>query len=436
MKIKLYWQILISIGVAIAVGLASMYGVDKTLTGVSLLPAFSFIGDLFLNALKMVVVPLIASSIITSIAGLKDIKGLGRLGGKTILFYIMTSLLAILVGLAMVNLIKPGVVDGKPASEIFSNIADKQTDDLKQTIAESDAGKIRDVLVNIVPSNVISSAADNGKMLSLIVFCIFFAVFMTKIKQRYRELQYDFWQGVFEIMLQITHFVMRFAPIGVFGLVAGSIAVLKPDEIDQYFVIISAFFLTVLLSLAIHAFITLPLILRFVARVNPLDHFRAMRDALVTAFSTSSSSATLPITLQCVEENAGVSKKTSSFVLPLGATVNMDGTALYECVAVIFLAQIVGVELGFGMQFMIVALALLTSIGVAGVPAASLVAIVIITKFVDSSGGLLAYIGLIFIVDRPLDMLRTSVNVLSDSTAAVTIARSEGESGVLQTKPA
>jgi len=413
---------------------AKAVGLDQHLLGFSFIPAFKFIGEIFLNALKMVVVPLIASSIITSIAGLKDISGLKRLGGKTILFYLTTSFFAIIVGLASVNLIKPGEVDGRPAKEVMQ-IEDKRTDDLKAKIANSDVSKVRDVIVNAIPSNVIQAAADNGKMLSLIVFCIFFAVFMTKIKDRYQEIQLGFWQGIYEIMLQITQFVMRFAPIGVFALVAGSLAILKPDEIDKYFIIIGSFFLTVFLALTVHACITIPLILKYVAKVNPIYHFIAMRDALVTAFSTSSSSATLPVTLECIEKKAKVSKTTSSFVIPLGATVNMDGTALYECVAVIFLAQIVGVDLSLGMQFMIVALALLTSIGVAGVPAASLVAIVIITKFVDPSGGLLVFIGLIFVVDRPLDMMRTSVNVLSDSAAAVTIGKSEGETEILAEKP-
>jgi len=434
MKMKLYWQILIAIFIAFLVGLFSMNGLDKSWFGFSLIPAFKFLGDIFLNALKMVVVPLIAASIISSIAGQKNTSGLARLGGKTILFYVSTSFLAILVGLVSVNLIKPGIIDGQAARHAMK-MDIKNTEKLEETIAKSDAGKVRDVIVNAIPSNIVKSASNNGAMLSIIVFCIFFAVFMTKIKERYYEIQLGFWQGLFEIMILITQFIMKFAPIGVFGLVAGSIAVLDSAQIDKYFQVILWFFLTVFIALAVHACVTIPLILKYVAKVNPIYHFRAMRNALVTAFSTSSSSATLPVTLECVEEKAKVSKSTSSFVLPLGATVNMDGTALYECVAVIFLAQMVGIEIGIGMQFMIVALALLTSIGVAGVPSASIVAIVIITNFVDPSGAMLALLGIILVVDRPLDMMRTSVNVLSDSTAAVTIGKSEGEDNILKEKP-
>jgi len=225
-------------------------------------------------------------------------------------------------------------------------------------------------------------------------------------------------------MMKITEWVMRFAPIGVFALVAKVVAgtgleVFKP---------LLVFFLTVLLALLAHMFIVLPLMLRFLAKVNPVRHYQAMSPALLTAFSTASSSATLPLTMDCVEKNAGVSNRTSSFVLPLGATVNMDGTALYECVAALFIAQAYGLELSLATQFTVVLVALLTSIGVAGIPAASLVAISIIlgTIGLPAEG-----IGLILAVDRVLDMCRTAVNVFSDSCAAVIVARSEGEKDLL-----
>jgi Na+/H+-dicarboxylate symporter len=238
--------------------------------------------------------------------------------------------------------------------------------------------------------------------------------------------------------------VLRLAPLGVIGLLAATIgeqyAKLAPDQrFDQFITGILTFAGVALAALAIHMFIVLPLILLLLARVNPVRHFRAMAPALMTAFSTASSSATLPVTMECVEERAGVSKKTASFVLPLGATVNMDGTALYECVAAIFICQAFGVELTLAQQFMIVVTALLTSVGVAGVPAASLVAIIVILNAVqnqldtqvDAAPVLVAGLGLLFVFDRPLDMCRTAVNIFSDSCGAVLIARSEGETKVL-----
>ena len=230
-------------------------------------------------------------------------------------------------------------------------------------------------------------------------------------------------------MLRITDLVMLFAPIGVFALVAKVVATTGLDSFRQ----LALFFVTVVAGLAVHTFVVLPLLLRFVGRVNPLRHYQAMAPAMLTAFSTASSSATLPLTMECVEKRAGVSNRTSSFVLPLGATVNMDGTALYECVAAMFIAQWYGVQLGFAAQFTVVLLALMTSIGVAGIPAASLVAIVIVLNAV----GLPAEgIGLILAVDRVLDMCRTSVNIFSDSCGAVIIARSEGEEDILKAMPA
>ncbi|MDH5396153.1 MAG: dicarboxylate/amino acid:cation symporter, partial [Gammaproteobacteria bacterium] len=226
-----------------------------------------------------------------------------------------------------------------------------------------------------------------------------------------------------------TDVIMKFAPIGVFALVAKVIAGMDDGEIFNLASALGWFFLTVILALMVHTFIILPLLLKFVARVSPVRHFQAMSPALVTAFSTASSSATLPLTMECVEKNAGVSNKTSSFVLPLGATVNMDGTALYECVAAMFIAQAYGIELSFTVQFTIVLIALLTSIGVAGIPAASLVAITIILSVI---GLPVEALGLILAVDRILDMFRTAVNIFSDSCGAVIIGRLEGEEGILQ----
>jgi Na+/H+-dicarboxylate symporter len=232
-------------------------------------------------------------------------------------------------------------------------------------------------------------------------------------------------------MIKVTGWIMWLAPVGVFGLMTATIAQTGPS----FLLSMANYMVTVLIALGLHFFVALPLLLALLGRVNPLRHYRAMRDALLTSFSTASSSATLPVTMRCLQDNAGVSKRTSSFVLPLGATVNMDGTALYECIAVLFVAQVMGASLDFAGQLSVVVLALLTSVGVAGVPSASLVAIVIIIQNVAEDqpwgGGAMAAVGAIYAVDRILDMCRTSVNIFSDSCGAVIIARSEGEQRVL-----
>jgi len=422
LKLKLHWQILIALVLAVLVGL--IVGRETGLFGVSFYAIFDFIGQLFLNALKMLIVPLIVSSIIVGVSGLGGSEHLGRLGGKTLGYYAMTSLLAILVGLALANLIQPGVVEGDPA-EVFGFSAEAAA--LQERIGDRDAGDVVEVFLRMIPTNVIEAAAQ-GQMLGLIFFSLLYGFFLTRLNETQGAIQRRFFEGLFEIMMRITDLIMRFAPIGVFALVARTVA----DTGLEAFGPLALFFLTVTLALATHFLVVMPLLLYFLGGVDPRRHYAAMGAALVTAFSTASSSATLPITMDCVEKNAGVSNRTSSFVLPLGATVNMDGTALYECVAVLFIAQAYGLELSLGTQFLVVLLALLTSIGVAGIPAASLVAIAIILSAV---GLPLEGIGLILAVDRVLDMMRTAVNVFSDSCGAVIIARSEGERNVLKLQP-
>jgi proton glutamate symport protein len=420
LRLKLHWQILIALGCAVVAGL--LVGTDTGLFGVSFYSMFDFVGKLFLNALKMLIVPLIVSSIIIGIAGIGGSHGLGRLGSKTLLYYLVTSLLAILVGLMVVNTLTPGIVDGQPAKDLVGFSAEAAS--VQEKVAGKGTGDVVEVFLRMIPTNVVQ-AASTGQMLGLIFFSLLYGFFMARITEEFAEAQYNFWQGVFEVMMKITDLIMRFAPLGVFALVAKVVASTGFDA----FAPLAMFFFSVVAALAIHFFVTLPLLLHLVGGVNPVRHYRAMGAALLTAFSTASSSATLPITMECVEKNAGVSNRTTSFVLPLGATVNMDGTALYECVAALFIAQAYGLDLSFATQFTIVLIALLTSIGVAGIPAASLVAISIILAAI---GLPVEGIGLILAVDRILDMLRTSVNVFSDSCGAVIIARSQGEQGILE----
>jgi Na+/H+-dicarboxylate symporter len=270
-----------------------------------------------------------------------------------------------------------------------------------------------------VPENVVKAAVE-GQMLGLIFFALLFGYFMTRIGDELAGTLYNFWDGVFHVMMLMTEWIMKFAPIGVFGLVAREISQSGFSAARP----LAIFTITVLSALLVHVLLTLPAFLRFLGGVSPYKMFPAMAPAMLTAFSTASSSATLPITMDCVEDKLGVSNKVSSFVLPLGATVNMNGTALYECAAAIFLAQAYGLDLTFAVQFIIVITALLTSIGVAGVPSASLVAISIILVAVGLPIEGIAYL---LVFDRILDMARTAVNVFGDSCCAVIVARLSGE---------
>lgn len=402
LKIKLHWQILIAFVVAVIFGL--------------FIPEYSvyvrWLGDFFLRALKMIIVPLVFTSIVSGVTNLGETKNLGRLGIKTFAYYISTSFLAILTGLVLVNLIKPGI----GADLGFKMEVPELT---KST------GSFSDIFLRMIPSNIFEALAS-ADMLAIIFFAILFGVFISRVDSKPQQIMTDFFNSAFEVMMKLTSFIILFAPIGIFGIVTGIVADQAADKAKLLSMIqhLGAYMITVLSGLAIHMFITLPLILKLVGKANPYLHFRAMSLPLITAFSTSSSSATLPFTIQAVEKESGVSNKISSFVLPLGATVNMDGTALYECVAAMFIAQAYGIELGFLQQMIIVITALLASIGAAGIPMAGLVMMSVVLTTV---GLPLEGVGLILAVDRILDMCRTAVNVFSDSCGTVVIAKTEGE---------
>lgn len=398
LRLKLHWQILI------ALVLAVIYG--------ALFPQYivyvSWMGDLFLRALKMIIVPLILSSIISGVTNIGNAENLGKLGIKTLTYYLLTSLFAIIVGLLLVNLFQPGVGADLGLSKNLEELS----------AAKESFGT---TLLNIIPTNIVQSLLD-GDMLSIIFFAILVGFFITQIKESYRVNLTNFFDAFFEVMMKITMFIIKFAPFGIFGIVAVTIS--QQTDLLQLLQSMGMYVLTVMLGLMIHGMVTLPLILKFVAKADPWLHFKAMTTPILTAFSTSSSNATLPLTIDAVENNSGVSNKITSFTLPLGATVNMDGTALYECVAAMFIAQAYGIELTFVQQLIVVITALLASIGAAGIPMAGLVTITIILSAV---GLPLEGVGLILSVDRILDMCRTVVNVWRDSCAAVTIAKTEGE---------
>lgn len=421
-KLELHWQILIAIGFAVVAGYAVNRAIaggveDPSFLGISFIGVFGYVGDLFLNALKMIIVPLIFSSIVVGVAGLGSGGNIGALGGRTLAFYVVTTLAATLVGLILINIVGPGYVDGQPAGDMLA--LDASADELVGLAEDRGPGDIAGVLFDMVPPNIIEAAA-NGQMLGIIFFAILFGYFMTHLGNEYAEPLFTFWNSVFHVMMKMTEWIMLFAPIGVFGLVARVVAETGFEAVGP----LATFAITVVVALAVHALVVLPLFLRFLGKVRPYKMFPAMAPAMLTAFSTASSSATLPVTMDCVEENVGVSNKVSSFVLPLGATVNMNGTALYECAAAMFLAQAYGLDLSFGVQFSIVFIALLTSVGVAGVPSASLVAIAIILGAV---GLPMEAIGVLLVFDRVLDMARTSINIFGDACCATIVARMIGE---------
>ena len=402
-KIKLYWQILIALFLAVLFGLYFTNYVSYV----------GWMGIIFMKGLKMVIIPLILTSIASGVANIGGTKELGKLGAKTMGYYILTSLFAITTGLVMVNLIKPGL--GADLGLV------QKVDGL-----DAASGSFGSTIMNIIPENIFAAFANN-QMLSVIFFALLLGFFTTKLPANHKKYLTDGINAGFELMMKITNFIIKFTPYGVFGIVAVIVAeqAESPEKLIAISQRLGLYMFAVLAALFIHAFITLPLILKFVAKVKPSLHFKSMRVPLITAFSTSSSSATLPLTMDAMENKAGVSNKITSFVLPLGATINMDGTALYECVAAMFIAQAYGIELTFLQQVIVVATALLASIGAAGIPMAGLVMISVILSAV---GLPLEGIGLILAVDRILDMFRTSVNVWSDSCGTVTIAKLEGES--------
>jgi proton glutamate symport protein len=364
------------------------------------------LAEVFLRLLRMAIMPLIITSIISGVVSVGSATGLGRLGIKTFSYYILSSLMAIFTGLLLVNVFKPGV-----GAEIGLEKAPAK-------IAAAEQG-IGEILLNLVPENPFAAMA-RGDVLPIIFFSILFGFFITKLAKKQRSQLSDFFHAAFEAMMKLTLFVVWSAPFGVFGIISRIVA----QTGFEAFKSLGFYFLVVLMGLVIHASVNLPLLLSSVARVNPLKHYKGMPSALVMAFSTCSTIVTLPLTMKAVTGNSRVSEKVSNFVLPIGATVNMDGTALYECVATIFIAQVYGFHLSLGAQFTIVFTALLASIGAASVPMSGMVMMSIILKAV---GLPLEGVAIILAVDRILDMFRTTINVLSDSCGAVIVARLEGE---------
>lgn len=415
-------HILLKVFVAIVLAVIAGWitGADKELFGIPYLKIYQFIGQLFLNALNLVVVPLVSASIVLGTARMGSESSFGILGAKTFGFYIFTSFLAVLVGVCGFLLISPGIAAENlqtlsTASNTIANITSQSQGDTFDRMTQ--------ILLKMVPSNILA-AASQGQMLGLIFFSILFGFFISKIDSDAASIMRGFWEGVFQIMMKITQLIMKALPFGVFGLVAKVIATTGMDSIAS----VGVYFFTVILSLFIYSVGVLPLLLAGMAGVNPILYFRAMAPAFFTAFSTSSSAATMPMTMECLEKRAGVSNRICGFTIPLGTSLNMSGGALYLCIASLFIAKSYGIDLSLTTGCIIVFMSLLTSMGIAGIPSASLISVVVIlqTIGVPAEG-----IGLIMAVDRILDMFRTTVNVMGNASCAVLLARTEGERDVL-----
>lgn len=418
-KLELHFQILIAMIAGTLVGF-SLYQLAEQGVIATTIPqqAATFghgLGELFLRLLKMVVVPLIITSLVTGVLGMGDLSRLGPVGGRTMAFYMGSSMLAILTGLLMVNLIQPGM---GADLELLKTVSSGST---TPEIANSDKSLLMvlwEQFSGMIPTNPIAAAAESD-MLPVIFFSLLFGTFLAKqtspAGERFKESV-----GVgFDVMMQLTIQLIRLAPLGVFGYMVFAIA----SQGLQIFNLLGRYMLTVALALITHAVLTLPLLLWLMSKRSPLTFVKAMAPALLTAFSTASSNATLPLTMRSIQERAGVSKEASAFVLPLGATINMDGTALYEVVAVLFIAQLFGNDLSLAQQVAVALTALLASIGAAGIPHAGTVMMVVV---LDTVGLPTDTIALILGVDRFLDMARTTVNVWSDATATAIIDRTLG----------
>lgn len=406
---KLHWKIIIGMAAGVVVGLvvnesSAVPGFIKAPVRAVFGPIIGPAGQIFIKLLKMLIVPLILASMIMGVARVGDIRRLGGLGGKTFVFYVATTFASVLVGLLLVNVVRPGVGAPELAGDVPDVVRTQVT--------------IGSILLNMIPANPVEAMAEM-QILPIIVFALLFGAVLTTLGEKGRPL-IDVIASLDAAMMRLTDWVIRLAPYGVFALLAAVVAETGPG----IFANLGKYMFTVVLGLAFHALVSLPLFLRIAGGVSPRRYFAAVTPALTTAFSTASSSATLPLTLDCVEKRAGVPRRVSSFVLPLGATINMDGTALYESVAAVFIAQVYGVDLAFGQQVMIFLTATLAAIGAAGIPSAGLVTMAIVLKAV---GLPLEGIGMILAVDRLLDMCRTSVNVWGDTVGCAVVARLSGE---------
>jgi len=422
-KLALHWQIIIGLTLGLVYGIIAASNGWGSFTSDWIAP----FGTVFMSLLKLIAVPLVLASLITGVASLSDLKELSRIGGKTIAIYVSTTAVAVTIGLISVNVLQPG-----------DKVPDQMKEKLQQTYEEdasARAGSAQKVknrgplqpIVDMVPSNFFSSASSNRNMLQVVFVAIFVGIGLIQIPKDKGKPVLDFFEGLNDVVIKLVDLIMLMAPIGVFALIAQTINKIAGDDLSQVLELLGAlgyYMIAVILGLIIHAGITYNGLLKFMSKMPLKTFYKGIAPAQLLAFSTSSSGATLPVTMDCCEEELGVSEEVSSFVLPLGATINMDGTALYQAVAAVFIAQTLGMGLGIGAQLTIILTAVLASIGTAAVPGAGIIMLVIILEAVNVPS---AGIALILGVDRILDMMRTVVNVTGDASIAVIVADSEGQ---------
>ncbi len=413
-KLALHWQILLGMaaGVVFALILTNFsWGAD--FVGDWIKP----FGNIFINALKLIAVPLILASLIKGISDLKDISKLSKMGTRTIATYIVTTVIAVTIGLVMVNVIAPGkTISDDTRTDLIASYEGDANVRISDAQKQKDAGPLQ-ALEDLVPSNIIGAAGDNGNMLQVIFFAIFFGIGLILIPEKTAKPVKDFFDGFNEVILKMIDLIMLTAPYGVFALLA-ALVVESPSA--DLFAALALYALTVLIGLALMIGVYVLLVWIF-TKNTPSFFINGIAPAQLLAFSTSSSAATLPVTMERVEEHMGVNKEVTSFVLPIGATINMDGTSLYQAVAAVFIAQAFGMDLSIGAQLGIIATATLASIGSAAVPGAGMVMLVIVLA---QAGIPEAGLALIFAVDRPLDMCRTTVNVTGDAAVSLIVAKS------------
>ena len=421
MKLKLHWQIMIGLALGVAFGIASAASGLSEFTQHWIAP----FGTLFVNLLKLIAMPLVFASLVTGVASLADVSKLSRMGGRTIAIYLLTTIFSITIGLVVVNVLQPGAsLPPEVSADLQASYVDQVAERTDTIEKVRERGPLQP-LVEIVPQNIVFAFGQNIRMLQVVFFALFFGICLVLVPNEHTRGVKSLIQGLSDITIKMVDLIMIVAPIGVFALIAGTITAIAGDNVGKVLSLLSSlgfYTLVVLLGLLLHVLLVYTVIVRFFTRFSLKAFFSGIAPAQLLAFSTSSSAATLPVTLECAEENLGVRKEVASFVLPLGATINLDGTALYQAVATVFIAQALGMPLDLMAQLTIVLTALLASIGTAPVPAAGIVMLVIVLESVGvpSSG-----IALILGVDRILDMARTATNVTGDSAVAVLINEAE-----------
>lgn len=413
-KLALHWQILL--GMLLGVLFAFLF-IQFDWGKEFIIDWIKPFGNIFINLLKLIAVPLILASLIKGVSDLKDISKLSQMGGRTIGLYILTTIFAVSIGLVVVNIIKPGsFISDETRTELVGSYSNDANSKIAAAENQKEAGPLQ-ALEDIVPSNIVGASADNGNMLQVIFFAVFFGIALILIPSEQAAPVKAFFDGFNEAILKMIDIIMLAAPFGVFALLASLVAELPSLDL---FKALGMYGLTVVLGLAIMIGIYL-LIVKLLTNRNPKFFLNGIAPAQLLAFSTSSSAATLPVTMERVVDNLGVDDEVASFVLPIGATINMDGTSLYQAVAAVFIAQAFGMDLSFGVQLGIIATATLASIGSAAVPGAGMVMLVIVLA---QAGIPEAGLALIFAIDRPLDMCRTMVNVTGDAAVSMAVAKS------------